>query len=218
MKRPGAPRPKTVVGIDQNLNGVYGDFGEDAMVLGRNKIAGYLSKVVSVDGELYEIEVAPNGSRLDYKPFEGATGEFKLAYQTQAKVISAVVRSADGQYSFDLADANKGMKLPAGEYAIVRGQLGLGGSRVWFRSGRAESLTIAAGETFETHWGGPVKAEFAYQRAGEEIRLSPEAVWYFGAGGEEYHGWNPVGKSPKFTVRAKKTGREIAEAFFPGTC
>ena len=66
--------------------------------------------------------------------------------------------------------------------------------------------------------GGPTRAEFAYQREGDEIVFSPAAVWYYGAAGEEYKDWNPVGKSPEFTIKDSNTGRVLASAIFPGTC
>ena len=105
-----------------------------------------------------------------------------------------------------------------GEYLLTSGHIGLGENRMQFRSGRARTLEINEGETTTFGWGGPVRAEFDYQRQGDQLVLSPEQVRYYGKAGEEYHSFFPRGESPKFTVRNLKTGREIAEAYFPGTC
>ena len=205
--------------IDQNLDGDYRDIGEDAIVIGRSKIASFLSEVVAIDGELVELFVAPDGSKIDYRPFRGATGTLKLGpCETKAKVLSAVVRSQDGRYCFDVAKVQAGQRVPVGKYSLVSGTIGLGKNSVRMVGGRSKSFTVATDGTREVTWGGPVKAEFAYRHSGGEVALSPDQVWYFGAAGEEYVGWTPIGKSPEFSIRNKKTGREIAQAYFPGTC
>ena len=79
-------------------------------------------------------------------------------------------------------------------------------------------MTVTANNDTSVGWGGPVKAEFAYKHEDQKVHLSPDRVWYYGDAGEQYHNWIPIGKSPKFTLSNKKTGREIAQAFFPGTC
>ena len=38
-----------------------------------------------------------------------------------------------------------------------------------------------------------------------------------GSAGEEYYGWNPLGKSPRITLHTK-SGKEIVEAYFAGSC
>ena len=67
-------------------------------------------------------------------------------------------------------------------------------------------------------WGGPAKAEFAYEAAGSELKFDPKAIWFYGAKNEEYKNWNPVGKSPLITVVDRSTGAVIAETRFPGSC
>lgn len=205
--------------IDQNNNGSFADVGVDAMIVGRSQYASFLSEVVSIDGRLQRLTIDDRANTLRLEPYTGKQGRFSLAKcETKAKVLSAVIQSADARYSFDLADAESGIELPTGHYAIVTGALGIGESRVSFETGRSQMLSIRAGEETSLNWGGPVAAEFAYQRQGDELVLSPDRVWYYGKLGELYHGWDPIGKSPRFVVRALKTGREIAEAFFPGTC
>ncbi len=221
---PGGALRGTILGekiqlIDQNLDGDYCDVGEDAIIVGRGKIASFLSQVVSIDGALVELTVATDGSHVDYRPYEGATGTLKLGpCETKAKVLSAVVRSEDGRFCFDMAMDQAGLTVPAGTYRLLRGVIGLGKNRVDMVTGRSATFQVTSGGTEELSWGGPVNAEFAYQRSGGQVNLSPDQVWYYGKAGEQYTGWNPIGKSPQFVVRNKKTGREIAQAYFPGTC
>jgi len=209
--------------LDQNGDGRYDGYGVDAMIVGRSKSACYLSHVVNVAGVLQQIEVAKDGTSLRYRPYTGAAGTLDLAshWETQAKLQSAVVRSEDGVWSFDLARAAAGLKVPAGRYVLQSGKLGLGDNVVRFRAGRAKHLTVAAGGRTVIEAGGPLQAEFAYRRAGGEVVFTPDTLHYYGRAGEEYVAWKPFGKSPEFTVtdaRPDKEGvsRQIAKAIFTG--
>jgi hypothetical protein len=188
--------------IDQNNNGSFADYGKDAMIVGRSKVACFLSRVINVGGHLYAIEIAPDGTRLTYAPHEGPAGTFSLAScDTKAKLLGAIVRSADGTHSFDMARAKDGMLVPAGKYLIHSGEIGLAESRVKVRRGRSKALTVAAGQKTDVAWGGPVMAEFDYARRSGKVHFDPDRIWYFGAKGEEYYGWFPNGKSPKIVIK-----------------
>jgi len=202
--------------LDQNNNGSFADIGVDAMIVGRGQTACFLSRAVAVGEQLYAIDIADDGSRMTFSPWAGDIGTLDLRadMETKGKLLSAIVVSADRKFSFDLARAPQ--QVPAGVYRLHSGKLGLGEAELRVRRGRAADLVVSVGETKSWQWGGPARAEFAYDRKGDELILSPEKVWYFGDAGEEYFGWNPVGKSPEFAVRA---GDElIASAIFPGSC
>jgi hypothetical protein len=47
--------------------------------------------------------------------------------------------------------------------------------------------------------------------------ISPADVTYFGRAGEEYFIWDPVGKSPEFSIVERKAGTELTKAMFPGS-
>jgi hypothetical protein len=190
------------------------------MVVGRGEVACFLSRVVSVGGELYTISVSPDGARLDYAPYEGPAGSLDLATEldTDGKLLALVVRSADGEHSFDLAKARTGMRLPAGSYNLHSGRIGLGEATVEVRPGRARPFEIAPGAELVPVWGGPVEAEFRYRRAGGELAISPDEVRFFGSLGEEYTGWAPRGDSPEFRVSERELGTELTKGIFPGSC
>ncbi len=205
--------------IDQDGDGRFDGYGTDALIVGTGNRAHFLSKVISVGGSLYSIDVAPDGTHLSYEPYEGESGVLDLttAHKAQAKLLSAIVVSEDGSYSFDLAGAPDGLRVPAGTYRLRGGRLGLGKTRVEVRADKTEPLRVEPGKRLNVHWGGPVRAEFAYQRRGSKVAFSPDKVWYYGAAGEEYLDWKPIGKSPEFTVRDKESGKELAKAVFAGS-
>lgn len=206
--------------IDQNLNGRFDDFGEDALVVGNDSAASLLSRVVSLEGALYELAVAPDGRRIDATPYTGLSGVLDLASQftSKAKLTAAVVQSVDGRYSFSLAKAKSGLSVPAGEYRLVGGALAQGDSRAELRAGRARTITVNAGATEAVAWGGPVSAEFAFERSGDQLTFTPWDIWFHGRLGEEYANFLPLGKSPDFAIADASTGEVLVNAKFPGNC
>jgi hypothetical protein len=233
LQRPGQPWQYTCGGamvgeiagvkvqlIDQNLNGSFADYGEDALVVGSDAAASFLSRVVSIEGELYGIDVARDGSRLTYQPYDGPAGVLDLCsgFEGKAKVAAAVVVAGEGELSFSLARAKQGLRVPAGEYRLHSGSLVLGDARASVKTGRARPFAVGSGERRVVAWGGPVTAEFAYQRRGDELAFTPWDIWYYGRLGEEYSGFLPLGRSPDFVVRENPGGEPLVIARFPGNC
>lgn len=204
--------------IDQNHNGRFDDFGGDAMIVGDGRAASYLSDVIEIDGRLLAIAVSPDGAELSWQPFAGPSGTLALSAMTGGKVLAAVLRSTDGRRSVHLSRADAEVRLPAGDYRLDSGTLALAGSRVQMRTGRSGTITVTADARTELAWGGPARAEFSFMDHGAQLLFDPSQIWYFGAQGEEYYGWNPVGKSPRIAITDDATGKQVAEAWFPGSC
>ncbi|MCB9913977.1 MAG: hypothetical protein H6828_02370 [Planctomycetes bacterium] len=206
--------------IDQNNNGRYDDYGADAMIVGRGKAASFLSRVVSVDGKLYSIDVSADGKRVDAVPYDGAVGTLDLASQlaTKARMRSVVLRSADGQLSFEVSRADGALALPAGDYTVHSGKVALGNNKADLHTGRMQPLHVEAGATVTCAWGGPVKAEFEYARSGDKVQIGPRDIRYYGRAGELYTDFMPLGSSPNFVVKDKRTGEVLVNAKFPGNC
>ena len=61
-----------------------------------------------------------------------------------------------------------------------------------------------------------MKAEFTYQRSGDQVVIAPSDVRYYGRAGEVYSNFMPLGSSPEFVVKDKKTGEVLVNAVFPG--
>ncbi len=206
--------------FDQNLNGRFDDVGVDAIVVGKSQVASFLSKAVSIGNSLYGIEVASDGSSLSYAPFAGEAGELDLVtrFECKAELAAAVVTSADGRFSFDVAASKSALRVPVGEYTIHSGQLALGESRASMRTGRAHPIGVRKDETTTVEWGGPATAEFACERKGDTLNFSPWDIWYYGRLGEEYFNFLPLGKSPEFSIKNRLTKELILYAKFPGNC
>ena len=204
---------------DQNHNGRYDDYGVDAMIVGRGTVASYLSRAIVTDGTLLELDVAPDGTTVTTRPFSRETGTLDVTtgLRTDAKLLAAIVRSADGAYAFDLAATPGPVTVPAASYEIMTGALGLGRQRVEVTAGRAEAIDVTPGASTTLTWGGPVDAEFEYERAGEQVVFSPDHIWYYGAAGEQYSNWDPIGKSPTFTVRNAVTKEVLEVVILPGS-
>ena len=205
--------------IDQDGNGRHGDKA-DAMIVGRSDHATWFSQVVNVDGQLHTIRIAKDGRQLHHEPYAGAAGTLDgvQKHRADAKLLAAIVRSEDGAHSFDLAKAEKGLRVPAGRYLLQGGALGLGDNLVRFRQGKTPALEVKPDSTRVLAWGAPLRADFAYERKGDEVHFDPRNVRYFGAAGEEYIDWHPCGKSPEFRIVDAQKATEIATAIFAGNC
>jgi len=210
----------TIQIIDQNLNGSFNDVGEDAIVVGRDAAASYLSKVISVDGKLWSLDVARDGSSMAVEPYSGPAGLLDLTtlFESKAKLRSAIVRSKDGKHSFSMAKAKRGLSIPAGEYELCAGELVLGDSKAKIARGRSKPIVVPEGGSQVIPWGGPVSAEFQYSREGGKVTFTPWDLWVYGRLGEEYSNFLPLGKSPEFFVTNKTTGESLIHAQLPGNC
>lgn len=206
--------------IDQDNNGRYDDFGEDAMIVGHRSVAHLLSRVVSIDGELFDVSVSADGARVELAAHTGETGsiDFASALETEAKMHAVVIRSADGETSFEVAAVDGALNVPVGAYTIHSGQVGLGQGHADLSTGRFEPVAVTAGEETRVSWGGPVDVEFDYHRQGDQIVIAPNDLYYYGRAGEEYWNFMPLGESPEFTIKDRETGEVLVHTKFPGNC
>jgi hypothetical protein len=201
--------------VDQNGNGEYDDYGVDAMIVGASKGAAFLSKVVNLGGELYDLEISTNGADVSVTPFEGETAEVDLAskFVSNGELVAAVIKNGD--MSFELSDSKNGTKVPVGRYDLVYGYVEKGGETAQIKRGRSIPIKLEAGDEFVLSWGGPLIAEFEYRVTGESITV-PATLYFYGAAGEEYGPFKPDAKSPKILVTDKKTGKLVASGRFGG--
>jgi hypothetical protein len=203
--------------IDQNNNGVWNEYGVDAMIVGKSQAACFLSSVVNLKGNLYNFEVAADGRSMTISPYEGEVGTLDLqsGFKSYGKLISVVV--SDGQKSFDLANEKKGLKVPAGSYTISGGFCKKGNETARIRTGQMQPLEVAAEKETELAWGAPVQVEFAYTIENGTLKVPPPPanVKYFGAAGEEYFDWQPDATSPEIIITDEK-GREVGKGRFGG--
>ena len=201
--------------IDQNNNGVWNEFGVDAMVVGKSKSASYLSHVANLKGDLYSLEVSENGKQITATPWEGETGELALrsGFKAGGKLTAAVVNSTDGKYSFELAGSSS-LKVPAGTYKLATGVATKSSESVRIGAGKMAPLEVTPGGETKLEWGAPVMAEFAFSRDGESVKVEPSALHYYGKAGEEYVSFAPQGASPKFLVYDERTEKLLKTGRF----
>lgn len=201
--------------IDQNNNGIWNEYGVDAMIVGKSDAACFLSNVVNLKGSLYNLEVAPNGRSLTVSPYEGEAGllDLQSGFKSYGKLVSVVV--SNGQASFDLANEKGGLKVPVGEYTITGGFCKKGNETARIRTGNMQPLQVTIDQKSELAWGAPVNVEFAYTIEDGTLKVPPPPanVKYFGAAGEEYFDWQPDAVSPEIIITDEK-GREVGKGRF----
>lgn len=206
--------------LDQNNDGYFGEVGVDAILVGQGKIATWLGSTLLLDGKVRSLQFDSIDQQIMLADFEGEMGSLSVAagFQGKGKILSAVVRSMDGQHCLDLAGHAGPVQVPAGSYRILSGKIGLGEQAVMIAPGTAGALKVSPETAQSFHWGGPVRAEFEFERGSGKIAFSPDQVWYYGSSGEEYVQWKPVGKSPVFYIIDSANKQEVASAVFPGSC
>jgi hypothetical protein len=206
--------------IDLNNNGVYNDYGVDAMIVGKSKAAGYLSRVVNLKGNLFNLEVEASGRTVSATPYTGEVGtlDIRNGFKSYGQLVSAVVSNDEGDVSFDVARAKKGLKVPAGDYRLTGGYCVKGSETARIRQGTMKPLTVKADDTAALTWGAPLTVDFKYTIEGETIKVPPPPanVKYYGAAGEEYYDWQPDATSPEIIITNAKTGGEVGKGRFGG--
>jgi hypothetical protein len=212
----GKIRNVAITVIDQNNNGTYADYGQDAMIVGTGDGACYLSKVVNLDGKLFHFEIAADGKSMSVSPWEGEAGvlDMREGWKGEGKIHSAVVTNDKNDISFNLADAKSGLHVPVGSYRITGGYISNGKETVRVRGGRMNNLAVKNGEATKMAWGGPVTVEFDYTISGDKLTV-PYALKFFGKAGEEYFEFLPDATSPIIKVVDEK-GKPVAQGRFPG--
>jgi hypothetical protein len=203
--------------FDLNNNGIYNDYGTDAMIVGKGRAASYLSKVISYKDVLYTFEVNEDGSEASVTPHNGEVGTISLAgsFQGRAKLEAVIVADAEGN-TYNVANCSSGMKVPVGNYSIVSGFVSKGAQHARIRAGKMAPLAVTAEKTAKVTWGGPLMAEFNHTVAEGKVAVAPNDLKYYGKAGEEYYDWYPNAKSPKFTVRNAENGKEVGGFIFAG--
>jgi hypothetical protein len=202
--------------IDQNKNGVYNDYGQDAMTVGRSTAASFLSRVVSIDGKLYDFTVNAEGTEATVAPYAGEIGrlDFDAGFKCFGDLRSAVVTGKDG-VSFNVAGVKGGLAVPTGEYSLVYGLAAKGTESVKIRGGSMKPVTVAASEVASPGWGAPLEVDFSYTLADTKLTVPPALIFH-GSAGEEYYDFKPDGQSPKILVIDPAAKEVVLEGRFGG--
>ena len=204
--------------LDLNNNGRFDEVGTDGLIVGKAKGASFLSKVVNLKGQLFDIEVSASGREVAASPYEGESGTLDLrsGFKCKGKLAFVVVSNSAGDISFNLAKAKKGMLVPTGSYRISGGRAVKGSEHATLAAGQMADLVVESDATTKLKWGMPVHAEFEFENNMGEIGVEPVWVHYMGSAGEEYTKWVPDGASPKLFIKDAKTGKLLESGRFAG--
>ncbi len=206
----------TTIGlIDQNNDGRFDEFGVDAMVVGKSRAASFLSKVVNLKGQLYNLAIEDGKVTVSSYDGEAGTLNLKKGFKVKGKLNSAVVTN-DAGHSFQLAAASKGLLVPVGSYTLTSGFVSKGGDTAQIKTGKMRSLDVRLGRETMLKWGGRLIAEFSYVQEGESVKIEPGNLHFYGVAGEEYADLLPQGSSPKFFVYDETTERLLKTGRFGG--
>ncbi|MBI4713532.1 MAG: hypothetical protein HY762_09590 [Planctomycetes bacterium] len=201
-----------IILIDDNNNGVYDDFGEDAIVIGSgNKQAELLSAVIFIKGKFYEFKTEEDGKTIQLKEYKGQTApvDVKSGLKFEKQKLERIILNNEDAY-FNIPLLVKSYPIPLGEYKLFSASFG---KRIKATAGDA----VFKVETKEKdkpnilQWGAPFKlvAQPKCVKGGALVRITPPATFkaperetksldcpfikiddlpkVYGSGGEEYY-------------------------------
>lgn len=201
--------------VDRNGNGRYDDLGQDAYVVGTERAAAYLSSVVNIGGELFELELDKSGASVKSRPYTGPTGLLAATSLSEIKgdLVAAVFTS--GTMSFNVAGQPNGLKVPVGKYSFASGHLERGTESATMARGRMEPVEVTADTKLEVAWGGPLYGEIDEPTTTKDSITVRPTLYIFGKAGEAYGDFLPQGKAPKVEILDKETGKVLKKGTFP---
>lgn len=158
--------------IDDNNNGYFGDYGQDAIIIGAaNKQAIPLSSIIPIKGKFYTIKVEViteipeeskknpkfSGMKLVLTPYTGDMGKIDVTKNLKPpkEKISNIIIKRDTDIFLQLAERGE-TTVPTGEYYLVSA---VSGSRIRVRLGEKSFTAVEKGKTSAPKWGGPFKLE-----------------------------------------------------------
>ena len=188
----------------------------DGLVIGKDRGAGYVSRIVNIDGKLFEFEVNADGTEVKTRPYTGETGVLTLRKikGIKASVVTAIARQGK-DVSFQIAGAKKGMVVPVGDYVLADAFLKGSSETARIRMGRMERLEVATDGETELQLGGPLTGEVPSPRLQDGKAVVSPNVQVFGTLGEEYYDFQPKGKVPTFELYDANTGKRLQKGKFP---
>lgn len=199
--------------IDDDSDGRYGEYGEDAIAFGQTSYASPLGRVVNLGGKLYEVKVNQSGTVLSLKEYEGPTGRINVVtgYNCKGRLSWAVFSNGNGCF-FDLANGSAEVEVPVGEYVLHTGCAETGSQRAFMAKGNMKPFKVEEDNTTVVSWGMPLKIDFTYTVRSGNVGVEYSSIKIFGSGGEEYVRFGPRYLVPKILVRCAKTGKKIGKA------
>ena len=174
--------------IDDNNNGYYDDYGEDAVIIGSAKQADVLSSVIAVKGKLYEFKVDMTGTKISLKEYTGQVGKIDVfkGFNFKNQKPERVVIAGDCDTYFNVPLQSRFFVLPVGEYRLWLASIN---KRIKVRAG-PDAITVKVEESDPKkdkdkdkpallNWGAPFKLlpEPKSERGGTLVKIIPPATY-----------------------------------------
>jgi len=190
--------------IAGELNGCFDDYGVDRLRIdldGDGKLDPVkedfpLSKVIAVDGKLWQLDVDSAGRKLTVEPCKLPTARVELrgAFDASSKIESGTLELLSGQgYAFRADLGQQGtLIVPGAKYMIEDGSLCLAdakGAKWTAKFSYPKTMRVTAGQTAPLVLGKPFTLQAVVPDAlvaGRAARVTHRLV---GAGGEAYSGF-----------------------------
>ncbi|MEK7449924.1 MAG: hypothetical protein AAB019_10650, partial [Planctomycetota bacterium] len=175
----GTVEGEPVVLIDDNSNGHYNDFGQDALLIGRGKEAGLLSFLVFIKGKYYEFRSEQSGTSIWLREYQGALGKIDVKSKLNFKKVKPpnfIILTNKDTYLL-ISTKEKTAVAPVGEYQLYLAVLT---DRIRVRHGNLPLIKIEADKVTVLDWGEPFKlaCEPLLVKGGEVIDLiKPWDTW-----------------------------------------
>lgn len=177
--------------FDSNCNGAFNDAGQDVGSGDRIRIdpsggfaVGWVGKYAQVEGKIFALEVARDGSRVKFTPAQtSALGSLRAG----EGVTALRAGGENGQFLLDTQDGIA-ISLPAGRYRLIHWQSERKDSsgKTWRLAARAPEsgidFEIAAGKELRLDIGEPIISSFSAARTREGCIFSDPKLT--GRGGE----------------------------------
>jgi len=153
--------------LDENLDGKYSTNGQDAIRIGKARLALPLRKRHRIGEDFYELKISEDGSTLEHRKLNDLPVGLVRTPFAGKYLVGLVMDGAGG--AFDIQACAK-TGIPAGDYSVVYGAVGNPKSPVALYSGRKAMLKykIEADKKNLMRIGPPLQLVFGAEYKQEE--------------------------------------------------
>ncbi len=223
--------------IDTNGNGMFRDFGEDSVVIGKGRnarvepLGRYLYLPEEGGWYPYQVNVVDkDGTTIRTRPYKGSLAPIHVKFKTGSgempQYLVAKGTGEDVEFYFDLMkglDPSKPIWVPEGRYEIYQGYFTFGSGKketnLLIGKGRSGTFPVEAGKLNVWELGGAGEKGFwmignvhrSPEKKSELISVGKD-IQVFGNFGEQYFNFYVERLTPTVTIhRDSADGRKVGE-------
>lgn len=191
--------------FDDNSSGKFGDpkpvrdglttwaptfMYNDAMMFGKQKVAGPWTEFLEVDGEFYRLKLDPESYEVTTRKLSVDTGTVKLDAQKLKPSIVIIEEIGELKGAFFVLDPKKPITVPVGRYklsyGVVRKGSGKNENTCEIFPPESGSFEVKKGEEAVLEIGAPFTFDFELKAVGEGVQIVGKSVVVRGRAGEMY--------------------------------